>query len=185
MTEKEKMKAGQLYDANNDAVLLQERLKAKQMCRLYNQLPPEAIAERTDILRQLLGRTDASFVIEQPFFCDYGYHIQIGDHFYANMNLTILDENPVIFGNNVFIGPNCAFYTASHPLKADQRKKGLETAQPIFIGNDVWIGGNVIILPGVRVGDGVVIGAGSVVTKDVPAFHLAVGNPCRVIKSLK
>lgn len=185
MTEKEKMKAGLLYQANTDPVLLQERMQAHHMCRAYNQLPPDAMAERCDLLRRLLGRTQTSFLIEQPFFCDYGYHIEIGDHFYANMNLLILDENPVIFGDHVLIGPNCAFYTASHPFDISQRNEGLETARPIYVENDVWIGGNVVVLPGVRIGEGAIIGAGSVVTKDIPAFHLAVGNPCRVVKSLK
>ena len=116
--------------------------------------------------------------------CDYGYNIEIGDNFYANHNLLILDANKVKFGDNVFIGPNCGFYTASHPLDYPTRNKDLEYANPIIVGNNVWFGGNVVVLPGVKIGDNTVIGAGSVVTKDIPSGVVAVGNPCRVIKNI-
>ncbi len=116
--------------------------------------------------------------------CDYGYNIEIGDNFYANHNLLILDANKVKFGDNVFIGPNCGFYTSSHPLDYTIRNKGLEYANPIIVGDNVWFGGNVVVLPGVKIGDNTVIGAGSVVTKDIPSGVVAVGNPCRVIKNI-
>ncbi len=116
--------------------------------------------------------------------CDYGYNIEIGENFYANHNLIILDGSKVQFGDNVFIAPNCSFYTAGHPLDAERRNKGLEYAKPIKVGNNVWIGGNVIVLPGVTIGDNTVIGAGSVVNKDIPSNVVAVGNPCKVIKQL-
>ena len=132
----------------------------------------------------MLGNTKQDFLIEQPFMCDYGYNIEIGENFYANHNLIILDGNKVTFGDNVFIAPNCAFYTAGHPLDPEQRNKGLEYAKPIEIGDNVWIGGNVVVLPGVKIGDNCVIGAGSVVTKDVPENSVAVGNPCKVIRKL-
>ena len=115
--------------------------------------------------------------------CDYGYNIEIGENFYANHNLIILDGNKVEFGDNVFIAPNCSFYTAGHPLNAERRNKGLEYAKPIKVGNNVWIGGNVVVLPGVTIGDNVVIGAGSIVNKDIPSNTVAVGNPCKVIKN--
>lgn len=183
-TEKEKMLEGELYDANNDKELIAERQKCKELCHEYNLLSPSLTARRGAMLRRLLGRTGRHFLIEQPFYCDYGYNIEIGENFYANMNCVILDEAKVTFGDNVFIAPNCGFYTAGHPFDVEQRNKGLEYARPITIGNNVWIGAQVCILPGVTVGDGSVIGAGSVVTKDIPAHVLAVGNPCRIIREL-
>ncbi len=183
-TEKEKMLEGVLYDANNDKSLIAERLKCKDLCHEYNLLPPSQTERRTEILQHLLGRTGRRFLIEQPFYCDYGYNIELGEDFYANVNCVILDEAKVTFGDNVFIAPNCGFYTASHPFDVEQRNSGLEYARPINIGNNVWIGAQCCILPGVTVGDNSIIGAGSVVTKDIPANSIAAGNPCRVIREL-
>lgn len=120
----------------------------------------------------------------QPFYCDYGYNIEIGENFYSNVNCVILDGAKVKFGDNVFVAPNCGFYTAGHPLDVKQRTAGLEYAKPITIGNNVWIGAQVCVMPGVTIGDNCVIGGGSVVTKDIPANSLAVGNPCRVIREI-
>ncbi len=184
MTEKEKMLAGEIYDANYNEDLMKERLKAKDMCFDYNNLRPSNIEKRKELLKKILGKTNDNFWIEQPFMCDYGYNIEIGENFYSNHNLVILDANKVEFGNNVFIAPNCSFYTAGHPIDAETRNKGLEYAKPIKVGNDVWIGGNVVVLPGITIGDNVVIGAGSIVTKDIPSNSVAVGNPCRVIKNI-
>ena len=147
-------------------------------------LKPNEIEKRIILLKKLLGKTKEKLHIEQPFMCDYGYNIEIGDNFYANHNLLILDANKVKFGDNVFIGPNCGFYTSSHPLDYTIRNKGLEYANPIIVGDNVWLGGNVVVLPGVKIGDNTVIGAGSVVTKDIPSGVVAVGNPCRVIKNI-
>lgn len=183
-SEKEKCRAGGLYDANHDRQLIEERLRCKRLCFEYNRLDPGLEERREEMLRGLLGKTGKNFLIEQPFLCDYGYNIGIGENFYANVNCVILDEAAVTFGDNVFIGPNCAFYTAAHPLDAGQRRLGLEFARPISVGSDVWIGGNVVVLPGVTIGDGCIIGAGSVVTRDIPAGFLAFGNPCRVIRKL-
>lgn len=184
MTEKEKMLAGLIYDANYDPELIAERLECKELCRDYNDLRPREMAARTALLRKLLGKVKGEVLIEQPFYCDYGYNICVGENFYANFNLVILDEAQVTFGDNVFIAPNCGFYTASHPVDAVERNKGLEYARPITVGNNVWIGANVCVLPGVTIGDNCVIGAGSVVVKDIPANSVAVGNPCKVIKSI-
>ena len=184
MDEKEKMLAGELYDANYNEELQKEREKAKDLCHKYNQIKPSNQEEKRKIMKQLLGSTKQDFLIEQPFMCDYGYNIEIGENFYANHNLIILDGNKVKFGDNVFIAPNCAFYTAGHPLDAEQRNKGLEYAKPIEVGDNVWIGGNVVVLPGVKIGDNCVIGAGSVVTKDIPDNSVAVGNPCKVIRKI-
>lgn len=184
MDEKEKMLAGELYDANYNKVLMEERIIAKDKCFEYNNMKPSKLEERTEVMKQILGKTGKHFLIEQPFICDYGYNIEIGENFYSNHNLVILDANKVKFGDNVFIAPNCGFYTAGHPLDYETRNKGLEYAKPIEVGNNVWIGGNVVVLLGVKIGDNVVIGAGSIVTKDIPSNSVAVGNPCRVIKEI-
>lgn len=184
MTEKEKMQAEMLYDANYDAELKQERLAAKDKCHKYNSLLPSDEEGQKKILNQLLGTIDAGVCIVAPFWCDYGYNIELGQNFFANHNLVILDCAKVKFGDNVFIAPNCCFSTAGHPIDAERRNKGLEYAYPITIGNDVWIGAGVQVLPGVTIGNNVVIGAGSVVNRDIPSDCVAVGNPCRVIKKL-
>lgn len=184
MTEKEKMLAGDIYNANYDEELIKERNKAKEQCFSYNQIKPLELEKRKTRMKGILGKTKENFFIEQPFLCDYGYNIEIGENFYSNHNLVILDANKVEFGDNVFVAPNCGFYTSGHPIDYKERNKGLEYAKPIKVGNNVWIGGNVVVLPGVTIGDNVVIGAGSVVNKDIPSNTLAVGNPCRVIKKI-
>ncbi len=185
MTEKEKVKLGLLYNPNYDAELISERTKTQDLCYQYNQLLPSKLKEREELLRELFHGCGKSPLIEQPFYCDYGYNIEIGDRFYANHGLVILDGAKVIFGNDVFVGPNVGFYTAGHPLNYEERNLGLEYAKEIHVGDNVWIGGNVSILPGVSIGSDVVIGAGSVVTKDIPDHCVAVGNPARVIRYLK
>ncbi len=181
MTEKEKMLNSELYNADNKT-LKDERIKCKTLCQKYNNLDYDKFEQRNSLIRQILGKVGNKYFIEQPFVCDYGYNIEIGDNFYSNHNLTILDCAKVEFGDNVFIGPNCNFYTAEHPLDVETRNKGLEFARPIKIGNDVWIGGSVTILSGVTVGNNVVIGAGSVVTKDIQANCVVAGAPAKVIK---
>lgn len=178
------MLRGELYDANGDPALIEDRRKCKELCHDYNQLRPSQTEERTVILRQILGEVKGNLLIEQPFHCDYGYNIRVGNNFYSNHNLVILDCAPVTFGDNVFIAPNCGFYTAGHPLDVVDRREGLEYAYPITVGNDVWIGAQVCVLPGVTIGDNVVIGAGSVVTHDIPSNTVAFGNPCRPHKNL-
>lgn len=178
------MIAGMIYDANNDSDLISERLECKELCRDYNELRPRQTEERDNLLRKILGEVKTNILIEQPFHCDYGYNIRVGENFYANFNLVILDEAPVTFGDNVFIAPNCGFYTAGHPIDAVERNKGLEHARPISVGDNVWIGAGVSVLPGVTIGDNCVIGAGSVVVRDIPSGSVAVGNPCKVVKTL-
>ncbi len=178
------MLAGMPYDANNDAALIAERLECKELCHDYNNLRPKDIKGRISILNRILGSIKGNILIEQPFYCDYGYNISVGNNFYANFNLVILDEAKVTFGNNVFIAPNCGFYTASHPLDYKERNEGTEYALPIKVGDNVWIGAGSNILPGVTIGDNCVIGAGSVVVRDIPANSVAVGNPCKVIRKL-
>ena len=161
-SEKAKAKAGKLYDANNDIELVSEREACKEVCYELNSLRPSQKKERESIIRRLFSKTGKSFLIEQPFYCDYGYNIEIGENFYSNVNCVILDGAKVTFGDNVFVAPNCGFYTAGHALDAEQRILGLEYAYPI----------------------NTIIGAGSVVTKSIPANVLAVGNPCRVLRTI-
>ncbi|MBR3722241.1 MAG: sugar O-acetyltransferase [Selenomonadaceae bacterium] len=184
MTEKEKIRRGLLYDANNDKELIHERLTAKELCCDFNNLRPSDEAAQEKLLRKLLGSAGENFTVLAPFWCDYGYNIHIGENFFANHNTVILDGAPVIFGDNVFIAPNCGFYTAGHPIDAERRNKGLEYAYPIKIGNNVWIGAGVHIMPGVTVGNNVVIGAGSIVTRDIPSSTVAFGNPCQAIRPI-
>ena len=184
MSEKNKMLAGELYDANYDKGLIKDRYKAKDICFEYNSLKPSDFEDKVKIIKKLFAKTGEQIIVEQNFWCDYGYNIFVGENFYMNHNCVILDGAKVEFGDNVFIAPNCGFYTAGHPLDYETRNKGLEYAKPIKVGNNVWIGGNVVVLPGVTIGDNVVIGAGSVVNKDIPSNSVAVGSPCKVIKNL-
>lgn len=185
MTEKEKCANGLLYNANYDQELIQERIAAKDLCGQYNQLRNSDSDARTSLLKKILGKTGKNICIEPQFWCDYGYNIEAGENFYANHNLVILDCAKVTFGDNVFIGPNCSFYTASHPIDVKQRNEGLETADPIQVADNVWFGGNVVVLPGVSIGKNAVIGAGSVVTKDIPENVVAVGNPCKPVRNIE
>lgn len=181
MNEKQKMIGGKFYNPL-DSELINDRVKCKLLCQEYNNIKYDDVERRKIILKKILGKTREKFFIEQPFVCDYGYNIEIGEKFYSNHNLTILDCAKVLFGDNVFIGPNCSFYTAEHPLDAEIRNKGFEYAKSIKIGNNVWIGGSVTILSGVTIGNNVVIGAGAVVTKDVPDNCVTAGVPAKVIK---
>lgn len=184
MTEKEKMLGGCLYHADLDATLVAERNRAKDLCLEYNRLPSSEAEKGRAMLLRLFGKAKGRFSIAAPFYCDYGYNIEIGENFYANHNCVILDCAPVVFGDDVLVGPNCCFSAAGHPLDVELRKAGLEFARPIVVGDCVWFGAGVIVLPGVRIGDGSVVGAGSVVTRDVPSGVVAVGNPCRVLRGI-
>jgi len=184
MTEKEKMLQGMTYNAMHDQELLDLRAKCKALCQKYNGLPINDENGRKSLMKEILGKTPDNFEIMPTFWCDYGFNIEIGEDFFANHDVVILDPAKVVFGNNVFVGPQCGFHTASHPIDAQKRKEGYETAQPITVGNDVWFGAGVQVMPGVTIGDNVVIGGGSVVVKDIPSNSIAVGNPCKVIRSL-
>lgn len=182
MTEMEKAEAGLLYDANSDPQIVRDRLISQELSYDYNMLRPSQMKEREEMVRKHFAKTGKTFLIEQPFRCDFWYRVSIGENFYSNYNLVILAGNKVTFGDNVLIGPDCGIYAAGHPLDVEQRNAGLEYAQPIRIGNNVWIGGGVKIMSGVTIGDNAVIAAGSVVTKDIPSNVLAGGVPCRVIR---
>ena len=184
MTEKEKMLSGMVYSAIDDQ-LLKELNEVKEIIHEYNVLKPSQTLRRFQILKDLLGYVaDDEIIVNQPFYCDYGKQIRVGKRFFANFNLTILDEACVTIGDDCFIGPNVSIYTACHSTDPVERNTRREWAEPVTIGDNVWIGGSVTILPGVTIGSNVTIGAGSVVTKDIPDNVVAVGNPCKVIKNL-
>ena len=170
------MMSGKPYDALHPALtglLAATREKIWE----FNSLRPSEKTRQRELLDEILGHHGENFHVNQPFRCDYGINISVGENFFANFNLTILDEAPVEIGDNAFIGPNVSIYTACHPLEAEERAKGTEWALPVKIGNDVWIGGGATILPGVTIGDRCTIGAGAVVTRDIPSDTLAAGNP--------
>ena len=182
-TEKQKMFAGELYVAS-DPELAEERRIARSLTRQFNRTTEVEHHKRRDMLQQLFGKIGPNFEIEPPFYCDYGKYIFAGDKLYMNFGCVILDCNEVHIGDNVMFGPYVQLYAAYHPTDAGIRASGPELSAPIHIGNNVWIGGGAIVLPGVTVEDGATIGAGSVVTKDVPANSVAAGNPCRVMRRL-
>ena len=183
MTEREKMLSGELYYAGGPE-LAAARKRAKELCRRFNQTVVSDPEAGETLLRELFGQVKGPVSIQPTFWCDYGFNIRMGAHVEINHNCVILDCAEVTFGDHVFIAPNCGFYTAGHPLDARTRNAGLEFARPITVGDNVWFGGNVAVLPGVTIGSGSVIGAGSVVSRDIPPNVVAVGNPCRVIRSI-
>src|SRR3954453_10950510 len=181
-TEKAKMLAGELYDPL-DPQLSQERQRARDLCKLLNDSREDQQEERRRILSELFGKATDAWV-QPPFFCDYGTNISLGTKVFFNFNCVVLDVMQVTIGNNVLFAPSVQIYTATHPINAAERRKWLESAKPISIGSDVWVGGGAIICPGVTIGDRTVIGAGSVVTRDIPPDVIAAGNPARVIRGV-
>lgn len=184
MTEKEKMLAGMLYDASNP-ILTAERRRARILMKQFNDSWDDEEELRAKVLSELIGSYGEGLWIEPPFYCDYGSNIEVGNKVFFNFNCIILDVCKVTIGSRTMFGPNVQIYTATHPLNAAKRAEGPEAGKPITIGKDVWIGGGAILCPGVTIGDRTVIGAGSVVTKDIPSDVFAAGNPCKVIKSIE
>lgn len=182
MTEKERMLSGKIYHPYKVGNNTWE--KSRETLEKFNSMSYKHEKERMQVLRDIFGNLEEDAVIVPPFYCDKGEQIYIGKHFYANTGLLILDEADVRIGDDVFIAPRVCIYTAGHPIDADVRRKELEYAKSVTIGNDVWIGGNVVINPGVTIENNVVIGSGSVVTKNIPSNVIAAGNPCRVIRNI-
>lgn len=183
MTEKEKMINGLPYNPANPKLVL-ERAKINKICTKYNKKAFNEINMKSRLLRKIMN-TKGNFWIKPPFYCDYGYNIYMGKNVMLNYGCVILDVCSVNIGDYTLIGPGTHIYTACHSLDPNERKDDVEFGKPVTIGENVWIGGNCCILPGVTIGDNTVIGAGSVVTKDIPANVVAVGNPCKVIRSLE
>ena len=183
MTQKERMLANLPYKAWMDG-LEEERIENRKRIYEYNNLPPEQWDRKTELLKNILGKTGENVHINAPFHCDYGYNIEVGENFFANYNLIILDVAKVKIGDNAQIAPNVSIYTAGHPIHPDSRNSGYEYGIDVTIGDNVWIGGNAVIMPGVTIGNNVVIGAGSVVTKNLPDNVIAIGNPCRIIREI-
>lgn len=183
MNQKERMQANLPYKAWLDG-LDEERLENKKRIYEFNNLSPDRFEEKNELIKNILGKTGEHIIVEQPFRCDYGKNIEIGENFFANYNLVILDVGKVKIGDNVQFAPNVAIYTAGHPVHPDSRNSGYEYGIDITIGDNVWLGGNVVVLPGVNIGNNVVVGAGSVVAKDLPDNVIAVGNPCRIIREI-
>lgn len=180
LSERDKMLRGELYNAA-DPELAAARRHTRRLLRQFNASDED---ERAQLMAQLLGAFGEGAYIEPPFYCDYGQNITLGRHVYFNFNCIILDVAPVEIGDGALFGPNVQIYTATHPLDVETRRTGLELGKPIRIGSETWVGGSAVILPGVTIGSRTVIGAGSVVTRDLPDDVFAAGNPCRVIRSL-
>ena len=183
MTEYEKMISSKLYNST-DPELIRLRSKAQDLCYEYNLLRPSDKDNQQDIMSRLLGSIGSKYELRAPFYCDYGFNISIGENFFANFNTVFIDCSRIVIGNNVMFGPNCCIDGAGHPTDTVRRNEGFEYAYPITIENDVWLGSGVHIMPGITIGRGCVIGAGSIVTKDIPPYSLAVGNPCHVIREI-
>jgi galactoside O-acetyltransferase len=183
MTIREKMKNGMLYIDVGEG-LEADRRRCQELLYDYNHTRPSEETKRKDILEELLGDIKEHIWIEPPFHVAYGSNIHIGDHFYANFNLVIIDDIDVYIGEHVMIAPNVTITPTGHPVDPTLRKPGTQFSIPVRIGNNVWIGSNAVILPGVAIGNDSVIGAGSVVTHDIPENVVALGNPCRILREI-
>lgn len=183
MTEKEKSHAGMLYQPGDPELVADRDVTVKKLYD-YNNLHPLDRDMRQVAICELLGKVGENCIVEQPLFCTYGYNITVGDNFFLNVNCKLMDSGKITIGNNVYIAPNVCIITEEHAMDVKQRVEGLEYTHPVTIGDNVWICVGAIVLPGVTIGSNSVIGAGSIVTKDIPSNSLAVGNPCQVIRTL-
>lgn len=183
MSEKERMLAGRLYRAQGEE-LRAIRQKGQELVGSFNATTEKERQYRTQLLTELFDKVAGDIYMQPTLRVDYGKNITIGNHFYANFDCIMIDIAAITIGDNVMFGPRVCLYTAGHPIDPTVRNNGLEFGKPITIGNNVWIGGSVVVNPGVKIGDNVIIGSGSVVTKDIPANTIAVGNPCRVSRNI-
>jgi maltose O-acetyltransferase len=182
-SEKEKMIAGEMYDPL-DKQLVEDRIRTRLLIKALNDTREDDTAQRSRIIKELLPDAAPDLWLQPPFYCDYGYNMKVGERVFFNFNCIVLDVAPVVIGSRTMFGPNVQVYTATHPIDHMERSSGKEYAKPIVIGEDVWIGGSAVICPGVTIGNRSIIGAGSVVTKDIPADVIAAGNPCKVIRPI-
>jgi len=182
-SEREKMLSGELYDPL-DPQLVAARQRARLLFKAFNDTRDDQPLERARLLRELLPRAGKELWVEPPFFCDYGSNLTLGDNVFFNFNCVVLDVAPIEIGDRVLFAPAVQIYAATHPVRAVDRRLGLESGESVTIGDDAWIGGGAIVCPGVNIGAEAVIGAGSVVTRDIPAGVFAAGNPCRVVRRL-
>ncbi|MCI9421433.1 sugar O-acetyltransferase [Lachnospiraceae bacterium WCA-9-b2] len=181
MTNKERRDRELPYITDED--VFEEQKKARRLTQALNTADRSDFDAIGKIVKELLGKSDGAF-INPPFYCDYGFNIEVGKNFFANYNCMILDVAKVVIGDNCQMAPNVAIYTAGHPVHPDTRNTAYEYGIKVTIGDNVWIGGNTVICPGVHIGSNTVIGAGSVVTKDIPDWVIAAGNPCKVIREI-
>jgi maltose O-acetyltransferase len=181
MNNSERRDSGLAYITDKN--VFAEMMSCRKLISRLNHADYNDFKELSEIITALLGKSENAF-INPPFFCDYGSHIEVGKNFFANYNCTILDVARVKIGDNCLLGPNVAIYTAGHPIHPETRNSGYEYGKEVTIGDNVWVGGNSVVCPGVHIGSNVVIGAGSVVTRDIPDWSLAAGNPCRVIRQI-
>jgi len=182
MTPKQKMLAGLPYDPVDDE-LEEDRKRSQSLCQELNNISPRDEPARLAILAELFGRP-VEAIIRSPFFCDYGYNVEIGKGVFINVNCVILDTYRVSIGDRTLLGPNVQLLAALHPMEVEERRTGIESGKAVIVEEDAWLGGGVIVCPGVTIGRGAVIGAGSVVTRSIPPLVFAAGNPCRVIRAL-
>jgi acetyltransferase-like isoleucine patch superfamily enzyme len=174
-----------LYNPLEDEASFRRLNECRDLCWRYNNIMPSDMTAKRMLLSKIVGETDGTAVVMAPLHCDYGENVRLGRRFFANYNTVLLDAAPIVFGDNVLVGPNCCFTTSGHPTEASVRREGLQYASPITIGDDVWFGAGVTVCPGVTIGSDVVIGAGSVVIRDIPSHVVVAGVPCKPIRFLR
>lgn len=184
MTEREKIHSGEIYWPSDDSIMV-EQLSYLDLMDAYNNTPRRLQKERTQMLETLFAEVGENCYIESPYFANWGgHHVHLGSNVYANAGLKLVDDTHIYIGDYTMLGPNVVLATAAHPIHPDLRRKGLQYNKPVRIGKNCWLGAGVIVMPGVTIGDNTVIGAGSIVTKDIPANVVAVGNPCRIMREV-
>ena len=184
MTEREKIHSGKIYWPN-DPTILEEQLAYLDLMDEYNRTPRRLQAERGEMLKKLFAEVGENCYIESPYFANWGgHHVHLGSNIYANAGLKLVDDTHIYIGDNTMLGPNVVLATAGHPIDPELRARGLQYNLPVRIGRNCWLGAGVIVMPGITIGDNTIIGAGSVVTKDIPSGVVAVGNPCKVLREV-